>query len=354
MENTIKTVELIQTEEKQVTPCIFDKEQIYNQFIHEQKANGVEFHTAKSLYEMENTEYPFLLDNIIPKCSLSGIIAPSETGKSAILSQLALCIVKGEDFLNLKNNADHKRVLWIATEENSAQISPRIKKQVETKVDAMENLEYVLNAENVVEIIEKSCEVKHYDLIILDCYGDLNTQDTNSVSETRKFMNEYYKLSQKYKVAIMMAHHISKNASNSLLTKYSSMGSTGFVDKCRHVIGLEPPKSLAGNIKLKILKSNLVSLEQKNIVRELKFKDMKFELAQTNNSSTLEIAEEDVTTDKDRIIRRVLELKNEGMSNKAISEKLIEEGFEKGNSESSVRRVINEYELNENEEIVKK
>lgn len=360
MEKEIKAIELNQTEEKQVTPCIFDNElkntaklEIFNQYIEEQKKNGFEIYSAMDMFKMEITDYPFLIKDIIPTSSISGIIAPSETGKSTFLSQLALSVVRNEDFLGLNCNSEHKRVLWIATEENAAQIAVRIKKQINSETDALNNLEFALNVENAVEYIEKACNVKQYDLIILDCYGDLNTQDTNSVSETRRFMNQYFKLAQKYNVAIMMVHHISKAASSSKLDKNSSIGSTGFADKIRHLIGLEPSKNEANIVELKILKSNLISQEQKKIVRKLKFNDMNFELVQNNNDSII-MAQESTTSDKDRMIRRALELKSEEMSNKAISEKLIEEGFSTGNSESSVRRVINEYELNENEEIVKK
>ena len=168
-------------------------------------------------------------------------------------------------------------------------------------------------------------------------------------------MNDYFKLAQKYNVAIMMVHHISKVASELKLNKNSTIGSTGFSDKIRHLIGLDHAnKNDKSIVDLKILKSNLISPERKKIVRKLKFENLKFELAQINNTSTTEIATEEVIAEKDRIIIRVLELKSEGISNRDISTKLKEEGFSGGFSESTVKRIIRDYEINENQEIVKR
>ncbi len=356
MENVTKSAEANKTE-KTTTPCIFNeelkqnaKEEVLNNYIVEQKKNGVEFLTAKELFNMEETAYPFLIEDLVPESSISGIIAQSEAGKSTFLSQLALSVVKGEDFLGLKNNAKNKRVLWIATEENAVQISVRIKKQVDNENEALNNFEFAINTEDSLELIEKACDAKDYDLIVLDCYGDLNLSDTNSVSETRKFMNQYFRIAQKNNVAIIMIHHISKVASELKLNKNSTIGSTGFSDKIRHLIGLDhADKNDKSIVDLKILKSNLISPERKKNVRKLKFENLKFELVQENantNASTQQATE----SEKERKVSKIIELKGQGLTNKEISEQLLEEGFTKGISESTVKRVIRDNKSNEAQE----
>ena len=51
------------------------------------------FIPADSLYNLEYKEGKFLVDKLIPKASLTGLVGESDTGKSSFLRQLAISIV---------------------------------------------------------------------------------------------------------------------------------------------------------------------------------------------------------------------------------------------------------------------
>ena len=55
------------------------------------------FIPADSLYNLERKEGKFLVDKLVPKGSLTGLVGESDTGKSSFLRQLAISIVYGDD-----------------------------------------------------------------------------------------------------------------------------------------------------------------------------------------------------------------------------------------------------------------
>jgi RecA-family ATPase len=76
------------------------------------------FIPASSLYNLEYKDGKFLVEKLVPKGSLTGLVGESDTGKSSFLRQLAISIVYGDDdFLGFKINGECRNVLYISTED---------------------------------------------------------------------------------------------------------------------------------------------------------------------------------------------------------------------------------------------
>ena len=124
-----------QEQEIEVTPCIFEagveqdvEKALFDQFIQEQIENGAELLNAKDLINMQVQEYPFLIEDLIPKRCISAIVAPSEAGKSSLAYQLCEAVVSGKDCLGKKVNPSSNNVLFIPTEEGNIQAALKLKK----------------------------------------------------------------------------------------------------------------------------------------------------------------------------------------------------------------------------------
>lgn len=368
MENTRKNAEKAQDTQNTVTPCIFDQgvevdveKALFEQFIQEQIENGAEIFSAKELIDMNIDEYPFLVEDLIPERAITALVAPSEAGKSTLVYQICEAIVTGQEFLGLKVNPVYKKVLFIPTEEGTIQAALKLKAQLQEKLELgeatpeeYESLDFAFNVENVFEFVSKYVPYKQVDLVVIDCYGDVNLGDTNSVSETRKFMNMFHKLTQKHNISILLVHHINKASANRTLDKNSAIGSTGFIDKVRHMIGLEPDKENPRYVKLKILKSNLVSHEKKKQHLNLYLNDsLNFELTEPSSTTENLLATQN-TIQNQEMIKRVLQLNGSGVKQSNILSILKTEGYSKGLSQSSISRIICKYTLDENQNIIDK
>lgn len=355
-----------QEQEIELTPCIFEagveqdvEKALFDQFIQEQIENGAELLNAKDLINMQVQEYPFLIEDLIPKRCISAIVAPSEAGKSSLAYQLCEAVVSGKDCLGKKVNPSSNNVLFIPTEEGNIQAALKLKKQLneqlerkEVSIDVFESFQFAFNIEDVYYFISEFLTYREFDLIVIDCYGDVNLGDNNSVSDTRKFMNLYHKLTQTYNTSIVFLHHINKASSNTQLTKNSIIGSTGFVDKTRHVIGLEANKEDPRHVVLKTIKSNLMSFEDKKKHINLYLNDnLKFELVDSSKQIN-PIATKQSTIRNEEKIRIVLEQKKLGISQQDIVSKLKDGRYK--TSQSAVSKMIKEYQLDENNFVVKR
>ena len=128
------------------------------------------------LLSLNVTEIPFLWNKLIPRGSLVVLGGPSESGKSTLYTQLALAIVKGnQEFLGLKLNAIHSRVLIISTEDGPEAFSFRVIKQLnESKIGPkiQQNLVVIFSDENLENRISEILSQTRVDLVIIDAFSD--------------------------------------------------------------------------------------------------------------------------------------------------------------------------------------
>lgn len=208
---------------------------------------------------------PKLLDPLFQKVGLAALVGESDSGKSTFLQYLALHVALGKDnFLGSNLILEHKKVIYVSTEDDIFSLAPRIKNQLKSlgkfETTLLNNIEFITDIDGLTENLERKLKESSRDLIIIDCFGDIALEDTNNASYVRKVLDKYNTLAKKYKCLIIFLHHTKKNSGN-YITKHNVIGSQSFEAKMRVVLQMVPQKN--GDFQLHILKGNYIKYETK-------------------------------------------------------------------------------------------
>ena len=187
-------------------------------------------------------DIPKLVEPILHRVGIAALVGSSDTGKSTLLRHLAICIVTGRKFLDWDVKPIHKRALYVSTEDDQMAISSLLKKQnldYQLKPEALENLVFIFETDNLLARLEKELKEKPADLIVIDAFADLFTAELYKTNEVRAYLNQYNQLSQRYGCLVIFLHHTKKAAEEMLPSKNNSLGSQGFEAKMRLLIELK-------------------------------------------------------------------------------------------------------------------
>ena len=217
------------------------KEELYEiiatsiKVFHENKS----YFTGKEVLEsMKSNE--FIIEGILPKSNLVGLIGGSDSGKSLLLMQFGVCYILNKPFLNLEVNGG-KKVLFCSFEDDKYSIKKRLgtlykKFNTLEKVRISENIFFELDPENIEQKIELHLE-NHPDtgIIIIDPLTEvLQGADINNASSIRERMQFLKKIASKYDLAVVFINHISKSSEDTnKLNKSNSIGSHAIEAKSR-------------------------------------------------------------------------------------------------------------------------
>lgn len=292
------------------------------------------FIPADKLFRQESKEEKFLVNKIIPKASLTGLVGESDTGKSSFLRQLAISIVYGDDnFLGFKINSDCRNVLYISTEDGGIATSDWLKKYFGQDLpnnNSLSRLRFIYSTDRIIlnlkEVVMRNC----IDLIIVDSYADIFEGNMNKSNEVRNFLNQFNNLANEHGTTIIFLHHTNKSAVGKPNKKFIS-GSHGFEAKMRSVLYLTKDANDDNLRNLSVVKGNYLSSKEKSecyvleFNEQLSFKntDKRVPLNKLGEESYLELAKE---------------LKSSGKSFREIETILNEKGFEV--SKSKLQRML--------------
>jgi RecA-family ATPase len=292
------------------------------------------FIPANSLYNLEHREGKFLVDKLIPKASLTGLVGESDTGKSSFLRQLAISIVYGDDnFLGFKINGGCRNVLYISTEDGEIGTSEWIKKHFGNDVpkeELLERLRFVYTTERIVSNLREAVITNCIDLIIVDSYADIFEGNMNHSNEVRNFLNQFNNLANEYGTTIIFLHHTNKSAVGKPNKKFIS-GSHGFESKLRSVLYLTKDANEDNLRNLSIVKGNYLSSKEKSECYVLEFNE---QLSFKNTGKRVPLNK----LGEESYLEMAKELKSGGKSYREIETILNEKGFEV--SKSKLQRLI--------------
>lgn len=285
--------------------------------------------SARKLLDRKVTEYPTLIDGLLPKCGLAALAGSSDTGKSSFLRDLALTIAEGKDeFLGHQMNLTHGRALYVSTEDDETSVAYLLYKQLgNTESNAYDNLRYLFDTNHLLQKIDNALTAQPVDIVIIDAYTDVFVGDINSSNQVRVFLGKFLEIAQKHNCCFMFLHHFGKKHNDAIGSKHGLLGSQGFEAKMRVVLTLHNEKSKKGIRTLKIAKGNYLSDEQKSQNLELRFeKNMRF--TKIRNSDNVDhVTTKDIAHEK--LILRISQLNKEGKSIRTIAQQLSEEGFKR-------------------------
>ena len=267
---------------------------------------------------------------------MCALVGESDTGKSSLLRQLALSLVYGDDdFLGFKLKESCRNVIYVSTEDGEMATSVWLNKYFGEEIakdDRLSKLKYVYNTEGIIKNLKEVVSTNCVDLIIIDSYADLFTGSMNNSNEVRSFLNMYNNIANEFGVTVVFLHHTKKASAGMVPNKNSILGSQGFEAKMRSVLMLTQDDSDESLRHLCVVKNNYLPESEKSMSYVLRFNEhLAFEI--TGDRVKLnELALEDWIEDAKK-------MKEDGMSYREISDKLLKKGFTV--SKSTLQRKIN-------------
>lgn len=257
------------------------------------------------------------------------------------MRQLALSIAIGKkDFLGFKINSDTKNVIYVSTEDDKYSTKTTIKKQLEQiteskdELNRIPNLNFIFDTDNLLTSLTNILSNKKVDLIIIDAFADVYTNEINSNTQVRNFLSKYHKLAIKNECLIIFLHHTGKRTEYGKSSKNNIIGSQAFEAKMRSVLELRQSRT-SKNRNLTVLKCNFLPYEYKKDSYVLTFNEnLIFE-----NTNTKVPLNKPNKKDNSQIIKTVLKLsKKENLSIRKIEERL--KGTKTQVSKSTIANII--------------
>lgn len=187
--------------------------------------------TLADLLSMEIDEVPRLFYPIFVKSGIAVLVGGSDTGKSSLLRQMAMCVATGRDFLTWRYNGERHRAIYLSSEDDAtitAAVVKKYNKTMQLPDAAKTNLRFRfdLNSDNVIEGLEQMLSEQAADLIVIDALADFfNGRNLNDNKEVRNFYAPFKEMAKKHNCLIIFNHHTGKRTSAYTPDKDNSLGS---------------------------------------------------------------------------------------------------------------------------------
>lgn len=224
--------------------------------------------SAAELMSSQIEQIPCLIEPILSKTCLACIVGSSDTGKSSFLRYLCMCIVSDKsNFLGFPIHAEHKRAIYVSTEDDETAIRVLLHKQNEDlreEVTNLNGLRFIFETENLLYNLNKTLTRHPADLVCIDAFSDIYRGNMNDNNQVRNFLNDYSQLGQKHECLILFLHHCGKRTEDFKPSKNNIIGSQGFEAKMRLVMELRNDLVDDTMKHLCIVKGNYLPADHKN------------------------------------------------------------------------------------------
>jgi RecA-family ATPase len=266
-----------------------------------------------------------LLENIIPRSGVVSLVGASDTGKSMILRSLSIAIANGsESFLDFKLNANHKKVLFVSTEDSYENTRKLLLIQLgDDEKSVLKNITFIFYSDNYLESIGKYLDSNPTDLVIIDCFADIFKGEINKSTEVRTFLNSFKNLANKHECIILFMHHTGKRTELDSPSKNNVLGSQGFEASMRLLLELRMDNSHSNKRHLCILKGNYISQAEKSMSFLLEFNEESLSFKNTGERIPFEMLNDySKKIAKIDLYKRAVVLQKEGNTLDQIAEKI--------------------------------
>lgn len=258
--------------------------QLISLAIKTQQENKTSF-TGKEIMESQ-ANFDFIIEDILPKSNLVGLIGGSDTGKSLLLLQFSISYILNKSFLDgcVKGG---KKVLFFSFEDDSNSIKKRLSKLLSNfpegeRETVFRKIFFELDPDRVEQKIENFMELNpDTGLIIIDPLTEILTgTDMNNPASVREQMQLLKRVSMKYDLAVIFINHVTKSSEESkALHKSNSIGSQAIESKSRVMFEMKKhQKVIPAVTELGIVKGNDI---------DAKFKSPEFKLHLKQDPETL-------------------------------------------------------------------
>ncbi|GAB3702438.1 hypothetical protein GCM10027592_31860 [Spirosoma flavus] len=306
-------------------------------------------YTGEQLLSLKANDVPRLLKGVFPQTGVVALAGSSDTGKSALLRQLACAIVlRRSEFIGFELNVRHGSVLYISTEDNHKAMSTLLGKQKVAGIEdsAYRELKFIFDVSHLQSKIEKQLSKKRVDCVIIDALADIYDGEMNAVNRVRSFLQIYSNIAQSYDCLVIFLHHTGKRTESLPPSKDNLIGSQGIEGKMRTVVEFRRDPTASAIRHFCIVKGNYTSDVEKERSFELHFDSQTLTFSPTGKQVDFKkLVKPDGKENAEwmRAKELALELHQQGSSIREIVAKLVEEGLPGGRS--TVAKWVNEADL---------
>lgn len=273
--------------------------------------------TGEELMNLNVEEIPCLIDPLLHQAGLACLAGSSDTGKSTLLRQLAIAISTGEEsFLGFKINVKHKAALYVSTEDLARETGNLLKRQADKyKAEDLKDIGFIFESEDLLKNLETELKRKPVDIVIVDCFSDVFTNDIKDSQRIRSFLQPYQNLAYKFDCLFLFLHHTGKRTEMLVPNKNNLLGGQGLEAKMRIVMELRADLSDPSKKHLCIVKGNYLPSSLKLESYVLHFEENQLLFTNTGEHTPFEfLAKKDDTSEiKDRY-NKISKMKMEGHS----------------------------------------
>jgi len=215
-------------------------------------------------------EIDWLWPKWIPKAFITGIIAPSDAGKSLLGLSLAKIVLGGSSWPDgkLSNLGGGQKVIWVEAEAGQEVLSERMEK---SKIDPERLILPVIQGDKFgqpdlarryhQEGLWRMVEREKPAMVVIDSLGQAQTRSENQVQEVRGLMTFLQHLARDHRAVVLLIHHFNKPGQLEVAPIWRARGSTLIAAACKSIISIEPPVGSATTRKVYHVKSNLAAKE---------------------------------------------------------------------------------------------
>lgn len=188
--------------------------------------NGVDddlpdIHSARDMFDKPTPEPPEIIDGVLRKGAKMICTGDSKSGKTCLLTNLAICIAEGWKWLD--HQCMQGKVLYINMEIMQSDFEVRYRSVYKANEkpatdQGKENFEY-WNLRGKAETLEKlapkiirRCRNKNYLAIIVDPIYKVQSGDENSAEAIGKFCALFDKIAEETGASMIYVHHHAKGA----------------------------------------------------------------------------------------------------------------------------------------------
>lgn len=289
--------------------------------------------TAKQIMELGLSEVPTLMDPLMPKSGVMALAGSSDLGKSYLILQLMVHIVKGEkDFLGFPLNVSHKRAIYLSTEDDDYSLCPRLinmQRQTGAHLEEYNNIHIIYEIKNLVDRLDEVLCEYPCDLVGIDTFADIYDGDMNQTNKVRSFLQPFKELANKHKTLILFNHHCGKRNDIRPPHKDNLLGSQGFESSMRSVIELRKDFGDSGKRHICVVKGNYISEEFKNESYEVSFDYLSgFQITGERVAFNMLAKSTEIAKSETVLENRILDLRKTGLSISQVSDVLMEGGVQ--------------------------
>lgn len=180
-----------------------------------------EIHSARAMFENPTPEPPAIIDGVLRKGAKMICTGDSKSGKTCLLTNLAVCIAEGWEWLG--HQCMQGRVLYINMEVMQSDFETRYKAiykayEKPASEEGKDNFEW-WNLRGKAETLEKlapkiirRCREKNYLAIIVDPIYKVQGGDENSAEAIGRFCALFDQIAEETGASMIYVHHHAKGA----------------------------------------------------------------------------------------------------------------------------------------------